>query len=131
MVHIKDLLWLIHARREQAGIESIRREILFIPELINLEALLSMFLEKKCHMAIVVNEFGGTLGMITLEDVLEEMVSEIQDEFDQEQPRISQIREKEYLVDGSTPLHDVEQAFDMNFNDENNAATLNGYLVDR
>ena len=131
MVHIKDLLWLIHARREQADIESIRREILFIPELVNLESLLSMFLEKKCHMAIVVDEFGGTLGMVTLEDVLEEMVGEIQDEFDQEQPRISQIREKEYLVDGSTPLHDVEQAFDVNFNDESDAATLGGYLVDR
>jgi len=131
MVHIKDLLWLIHAKREQADIESIRREILFIPELVNLEALLSMFLEKKCHMAIVVDEFGGTLGMVTLEDVLEEMVGEIQDEFDQEQPRISQIRDKEYLVDGSTPLHDVEEAFDVNFNDESDAATLGGYLVDR
>ena len=131
MVHVKDLLWLIHSKREQANIESIRREILFIPELVNLEALLSMFLEKKCHMAIVVDEFGGTLGMVTLEDVLEEMVGEIQDEFDQELPLISQICDKEYLVDGSTPLHDVEQAFDVHFNDESDAATLGGYLVDR
>jgi len=131
MVHVKDLLWLIHAQREQAKIEAIRRDILFIPELVNLETLLSMFLDKKCHMAIVVDEFGGTLGMVTLEDVLEEMVGEIQDEFDHEQPLISQIHENEFLVDGATPLHDVEEAFGVRFHDENDAATLGGYLVDR
>ena len=131
MVHVKDLLWLIHAQRDQAKVEAIRREILFIPELVNLETLLAMFLDKKCHMAIVVDEFGGTLGMVTLEDVLEEMVGEIQDEFDHEQPLISQIHENEYLVDGATPLHDVEEAFGVRFNDENDAATLGGYLVDR
>jgi len=61
---------------------------------------------------------------------LEEMVGEIQDEFDHEQPLITQIRENEYLVDGATPLHDVEEAFGVRFNDENDAATLGGYLVD-
>ena len=131
MVHVKDLLWQIHAKRERAQIEAIRRDILFIPELVSLETLLSMFLDKKCHMAIVVDEFGGTLGMVTLEDVLEEMVGEIQDEFDHEQPLITQIQENEYLVDGATPLHDVEEAFGVRFNDENDAATLGGYLVDR
>jgi CBS domain containing-hemolysin-like protein len=131
MVHIKDLLWQVHAQGTMADIEGIRREILFIPEFVNLETLLSTFLEKKCHMAIVVDEFGGTLGMVTLEDVLEELVGEIQDEFDQEQPLIRPIREKEFLVDGSTPLHDVEQAFGVHFNDESGAATLGGYAVDR
>jgi magnesium and cobalt exporter, CNNM family len=130
-VHIKDLLWQVQAQGTMADIEGIRREILFIPEFVNLETLLSTFLEKKCHMAIVVDEFGGTLGMVTLEDVLEELVGEIQDEFDQEQPLIRPIREKEFLVDGSTPLHDVEQAFGVHFNDESGAATLGGYAVDR
>jgi CBS domain containing-hemolysin-like protein len=131
MVHVKDLLWQIHAQRDQARIEAIRRDILYIPELVNLETLLAMFLEKKCHMAIVVDEFGGTLGMVTLEDVLEEMVGEIQDEFDHEQPLITQIHENEFLLDGATPLHAVEEAFNVHFNDENDAATLGGYLVDR
>lgn len=131
MVHVKDLLWQIHTEQEAARIEAVRRDVLFIPDLVSLETLLSMFLEKKCHMAIVVDEFGGTLGMVTLEDVLEEIVGEIQDEFDQEQPLISQIRENEFLVDGATPLHDVEQAFDISFDDDNDAATLGGYLVDR
>jgi CBS domain containing-hemolysin-like protein len=131
MVHAKELLWQLRRNDSRAKIESLRREILFVPEFVNLETLLSMFLEKKCHMAIIVDEFGGTLGMVTLEDVLEELVGEIQDEFDQEQPLISQIHEKEYLVDGATPLHDVEEAFGVRFNDQSDAATLGGYVVDR
>jgi CBS domain containing-hemolysin-like protein len=131
MVHIKDLLWQVHAQGLMANIEAIRREILFVPEFVNLETLLSTFQDKKCHMAVVVDEFGGTLGMVTLEDVLEELVGEIQDEFDQEQPLIRPIREKEFLVDGSTPLHDVEEAFGVHFNNESDAATLGGYAVDR
>jgi CBS domain containing-hemolysin-like protein len=131
MIHIKDLLWQIQSQKANASIEAIRREILFIPEFVNLETLLSTFLERKCHMAIIVDEFGGTLGMVTLEDVLEELVGEIQDEFDQEQPLISQIGEREFLVEGSTPLHDVESAFGVHFNDGSDAATLGGYIVDR
>ena len=103
MVHVKDLVWQMHAKRDQANIEAIRRDVLYVPELVSLETLLSMFLDKKCHMAIIVDEFGGTLGMVTMEDVLEEMVGEIQDEFDHEQPLITQIQENEYLVDGATP----------------------------
>ena len=131
MIHIKDLLWQIHSRNGEVNLESIRREILFVPEFVNLEVLLSSFLERRCHMAIIVDEFGGTLGMVTLEDVLEEVVGEIQDEFDQETPRIRQIRENEYVVDGATPLHDVEEAFGVSFKDENNAATLGGFLVNQ
>jgi CBS domain containing-hemolysin-like protein len=82
-------------------------------------------------MAIVVDEFGVTLGMVTLEDVLEELVGEIQDEFDQEQPLISQIRDREFLVDGATPLHDVEETFGVRFIDQSDAATLGGYVIDR
>jgi CBS domain containing-hemolysin-like protein len=131
MVHIKDLLWQIQSLGLDANIESIRREILFVPEFVNLETLLATFLEKKCHMSIIVDEFGGTLGMVTLEDVIEELVGEIQDEFDQEQPMISQLRDKEFLVDGATPLHDVEEVFGVRFNEESDAATLGGYAVDR
>ncbi len=130
MVHIKDLLWQIRDKGAEANIQAARREILFIPEFVQLEVLLSTFLEKKCHMAIVVDEFGGTLGMVALEDVLEELVGEIQDEFDQEQPRISKIAENEYLVDGATPLHDIEEAFGVRFDQQSDAATLGGYLVD-
>ena len=112
-------------------LEEIRRDILFIPEFVNLETLLSTFLEKRSHIAIIVDEFGGTLGMVTLEDVLEELVGDIQDEFDQEQPLIRPIKEDEYLVDGSIPLHDLEVVLGVQFGDHSDAATLGGFLIDQ
>ena len=130
MVHIKDLLFQIHSTGP-TKIENMLRDILFVPEFVSLETLLSTFLEKKCHMAIIVDEFGGTLGMVTLEDVLEELVGEIQDEFDQEQPLIRKLNEKEFLVDGGTPLHDVEQTFGIRFADDYDATTLGGYVINR
>ncbi len=131
MVHIKELLWFIQTKGLDAKLEEIRRDILFVPEFVNLETLLSTFLEKRSHMAIIVDEFGGTLGMVTLEDVLEELVGEIQDEFDQEQPLIRSIKENEYLVDGSIPLHDLEEALGVQFGDHSDAATLGGFLNDQ
>lgn len=131
MVHIKELLWLIQTKKLEAKLEEIRRDILFIPEFMNLETLLSTFLEKRSHMAIIVDEFGGTLGMVTLEDVLEELVGEIQDEFDQEQPLIRPVKENEYLVDGSIPLHDLEEVLGVQFGDHSDAATLGGFLIDQ
>jgi CBS domain containing-hemolysin-like protein len=131
MVHIKELLWLIQTKRFEARLEEIRRDILFIPEFMNLETLLSTFLEKRSHMAIIVDEFGGTLGMVTLEDVLEELVGEIQDEFDQEQPLIRTIKENEYLVEGSIPLHNLEEVLGVQFGEHSDAATLGGFLIDQ
>ncbi len=131
MVHIKDLLWHTQSEGMAFKIEALRREILFIPEFVNLETMLSTFLEKKCHMAIIVDEFGGTLGMVTLEDVLEELVGEIQDEFDQELPLIRRLSDKTFLADGATPLHDAEDAFGVRFADQHDATTLGGYIVNQ
>ena len=131
IVHVKEFLWLIQAKGSEAKLDDIRREILFVPEFVNLETLLSTFLDKRSHMAIIVDEFGGTLGMLTLEDVLEELVGESQDEFDQEQPLIRSIKENEFLVDGSIPLHNLEEAFGVQFGDHSDVATLGGYLIDQ
>ena len=88
MVHIKHLFWKIQSQTEPVSLESICHEILFFPEVASLETMLKTFLQRKCHMGVIVDEFGGTLGLVTLEDILEELVGEIQDEFDQESPLI-------------------------------------------
>lgn len=129
MVHIKHLLWQIQSRKEPVNLESICREILFFPEFAPLETMLKTFLERKCHMGVVVDEFGGTVGLVTLEDILEELVGEIQDEFDQETPSIVKLGDGEFLVDGATPLHDLEEAFGTRFNGDHDVTTLGGYLV--
>lgn len=129
MVHIKHLLWQIQSRTEPVNLESICREILFFPEFASLETMLKTFLQRKCHMGVVVDEFGGTLGLVTLEDILEELVGEIQDEFDHETPLIVKLADGKFLVDGSTPLHDLEEAFGTQFNGDHDVTTLGGYLV--
>ena len=73
----------------------------------SLEKLLSLFLSKHAHLAIVVDEFGGTVGMVTLENVLEELVGDIQDEFDTEKEEFREINENEFTVDGALALYEL------------------------
>ena len=109
VVHIKDL----HGR--PAGVQLGRdllpaaHKILYIPETTRLEKLLQFFLERRLHLAIVVDEYGGTVGMVTLENVLEELVGQIQDEFDQEKPLIDLVSDGIWVIDGALPLHELAQ----------------------
>ena len=80
-----------------------------MPETARLEKLLQLFLERKLHFAIVVDEYGGTVGMVTLENVLEELVGQIQDEFDQEKPLLLKKDERTWEVDGALPLHELAE----------------------
>src|SRR5581483_1252437 len=80
IVHVKELLLMI--RDTHPDLMKIKRDLLPVPEMMSLEKLLNMFLNKHAHLAIVVDEYGGTVGIVTLENVLEELVGDIQDEFD-------------------------------------------------
>ena len=129
MVHIKDLLRLGRQSNDTGDLLSIKRDVLFVPESTVLETLLKSFLANKRHMAIVVDEYGGTAGIVTLEDVLEELVGEIQDEFDQETPLIVKLSDREYLVDGVTPVHELEGQCGLVL-DSTHASTIGGYLIE-
>jgi len=102
--------------------------LLFVPETTQLEKLLNSFLAKKILMAIAVDEYGGTAGLITLEDVLEELVGEIRDEFDVEPLMVQRVSEQEFLLDGTMPLHDFARMFDIT-PDTKDVVTLSGYVV--
>jgi len=110
VIHIKDLY---AARRGGArtGRDLVRyaRKLVYVPELAPLEKLLAMFLEKRLHFAMVVDEYGGTTGMVTLENVLEELVGQIQDEFDQEKPMKTAHEGGGWDLDGALPLHEFEE----------------------
>ncbi|MCX6906238.1 MAG: hemolysin family protein [Verrucomicrobia bacterium] len=109
VVHIKDLYaWRLKARRGRDLLSSVRK-IVYVPESARLEKLLQLLLERKLHLAFVVDEYGGTLGMVTLENVLEELVGQIQDEFDQETPLLVKTAEDAWTVDGALPLRDLEE----------------------
>lgn len=107
VVHIKDLYGQRQRSRTGADLTTVARKLIFVPETARLETLLQLFLDRRSHLAIVVDEYGGTVGMVTLEDILEELVGQIQDEFDSEKPLVSQVSDNTWAVDGILPLHEL------------------------
>ncbi len=107
VVHIKDLFAMRLKARSGADLLTVARKIIYVPESARLERLLQLFLERKLHFAIVVDEYGGTVGMVTLENIVEEVVGQIQDEFDQEKPLLVRISDNQWDVDGALPLREL------------------------
>jgi CBS domain containing-hemolysin-like protein len=131
VVYLKDLLNVLASEENEAfDLESLVRPPVFVPETRNVGALLKDFRELKVHMAIVVDEFGGTAGLVTLEDVIEEIVGEIYDEYDDEDDNpIQRLDDGSYLLDGTTLLRDVEQVLDIEFTDDHDYDSIAGYVV--
>ncbi|MEO7300330.1 MAG: hemolysin family protein [Verrucomicrobiota bacterium] len=107
VVHIKDLYAMRLKTKTAAELLPVARKLIYVPETSRLEKLLQLFLDRKSHLAIVVDEYGGTVGMVTLENILEELVGQIQDEFDQEQPLLKKQDESTWEISGALPLHDL------------------------
>src|SRR5262249_16925741 len=100
VVHFKDLFAMRHKASTGRDLISAARKLIYVPETARLEKLLQLFLERKLHFAIVVDEYGGTVGMVTLENILEEIVGQIQDEFDLEKPLLVNKSENSWEIDG-------------------------------
>jgi len=112
VVHVKD----IYLRRSAAGLASnlqaSSKPVIYVPETARLDRLLQLFLDRRLHLAVVVDEYGSTTGMVTLENVLEELVGQIQDEFDQEKPRIEVLGDGQWRLDGALPLFELSELVD-------------------
>ena len=128
MVHMKDLFRLKDLRGSGSRLMEIRRDLPFVPETMPLERILNTFLAKRVLMAIAVDEYGGTAGLVTLENVLEELVGDIRDEFDVEQLPVQKVGEQEFLVDGGMPLHDFARMFEVE-PDSRDVVTVSGYAI--
>ena len=126
LVHIKDLLKLI--REPSPNIESIRRDLHNVPEMMPLEKLLAFFLSRHAHLALVVDEFGGTAGIVTLDNVLEEIVGDIQDEFDTEKPEVRKVTQNEFNVDGSLGLYELNEMLGLDL-ESPDVSTVGGYVT--
>jgi len=109
VVHIKDLYAMRLKARTGADLRTVARRLIYVPETSRLEALLQLFLDRKLHLAVVVDEYGGTVGMVTLENILEELVGQIQDEFDQEKPLLVRVGDSDWEASGALPLHELEE----------------------
>ncbi|PZD78957.1 gliding motility-associated protein GldE [Mesonia sp. K7] len=133
ILYIKDLL--PHLNKEEFNWQGLIREAYFIPENKKLDDLLNDFNEKKNHLAIVVDEYGGTSGIISLEDIIEEIVGDISDEFDDESLVYSKLDDNNYVFEGKTPIKDFYRVLnreEIDFIEDNrgDAETLAGFLLE-
>jgi CBS domain containing-hemolysin-like protein len=111
IVYTKDIFKQDKHLQPDFTLSSVLRDATFLPETATLERVLTTSLQKKIHMIVLADEYGGTAGIITLENVLEELVGNIQDEFDRETPEIVKIGENEFVVAGAITTNDVERLF--------------------
>jgi len=129
VVYAKDLLPLMNTKKsKETSIEQLTRPAYFVPEQKKIDDLLREFQSEKIHMAIVVDEYGGTSGLVTLEDIIEEIVGEIQDEYDSEQPLHKRISENIFVVDGSMPLEEINEELNLDLPTEEGVETIGGFL---
>lgn len=128
LIHTKDL-YALSLRQEEFTIEKLLRPVLLVPETITMDNLVMEFKKRQSQMAIVIDEFGGTSGLITLEDVLEEIFGEVQDEFDQdEEADIKEIGENTYLANAMMRLDELTEFFEVEIIDED-VDTIGGLVV--
>lgn len=129
IVHLKDVFHLL-SQNKDLPLKELLRPILFVPESMKINQLLKEFTEKHRHMAIVLNEHGSLIGLITLEDILEEIVGEISDEHEPANEKIIQLKDDGWLAEASTPLEDVSKLLDITFEAEN-VFTLGGFIAEQ
>lgn len=130
VVHLKDILKKLRTS-DEFDIRSIVRPVSFVPETKRIGQLLKEFQMKHQQIAMVLNEYGGVEGVITMEDILEELVGEIQDEYDNEIPFVEQIGEKTYIVMATSAITDINDELPHPIDKEKQYDTLAGYLIDK
>jgi CBS domain containing-hemolysin-like protein len=129
VVHLRDLYQALSSGRRLSTLRELAREPFVVPEMMPLSALLEEFQNRRIHLGIVVDEYGGTDGLITLEDILEELVGEIHDEVDIPEEQIVRLGRNKILVDASAELRDINHFFNTAFPVDEHRS-LNGYLLD-
>ncbi|MBW2407083.1 MAG: HlyC/CorC family transporter [Deltaproteobacteria bacterium] len=129
IINIKDLFLHEITSAEKIDVRKIMTPPYFVPENKKLDQLLHQFKKRKHHMAIVVDEHGGVSGVITLEDALEEIVGEISDETDKEEPHIIKYKAKEWIVLGKSDVDDVNEIIGMEIPDSKDYDTFSGYVL--
>jgi putative hemolysin len=134
ILYAKDLLPILKSGSgPRPSIRSLLRSPVFVPESMTVDDLLHEFQRRKVHIAIVLDEYGGTAGLVTIEDILEEIVGEIQDEFDTEEPMVVRLSDDEARVDGRANIDDLSELFDtdLTLEDKDEYDTVGGLIYHR
>lgn len=131
ILYVKDIIRMTCRGYEVAEVMKLLRDPLIVPESKKIDMMLKDFQEKRLHMAVVVDEYGGTAGIVTLEDILEEIVGDILDEYDNEEKEVSQIGENAYIVDAGMDFEDFCEMFGMEMTEElQDCETIGGLILD-
>lgn len=130
ILHLKDIFRALMEQGESGKISEIMRQPYFVPDTQNIDALFKEMQQKKVHMAIVIDEYGQTAGIVAMEDILEEIVGNIFDEYDLDESYISKAADDTYIMKGMAPLSEVEEALQVHF-EEDDFDTLNGLIISR
>jgi gliding motility-associated protein GldE len=134
IIYAKDLLpYLRNSElRKTLSLKKIARDAMFVPETKMINDLLHEFQDKKMHLGIVVDEYGGTAGLISLEDVIEEIVGDIRDEFDREEKQINKLNDNSYLVLGKVSIDELNELLEQDFSSENDDYdTVGGFIFNQ
>ena len=129
ILHVKDVTPYLIGSRPNINLLSISRPPFFAPENKPIDELLNDFKIKKTNIAVIVDEWGGTEGIITLEDIVEEVLGEIRDPFDNEQNLINKIQKNTYMVDAKISIYDLEEALNIQFPNDRDYDTLGGFIL--
>ncbi len=129
ILYAKDLLPVL-AKGDKYDVNSLLRTPLYVPESISVDDLLHMLQRRKVHIAIVLDEYGGTAGLVTIEDLIEEIVGEIQDEYDVEEPMVEKISDDQARIDGRASIDDLVDTFgiELNVDDREQYDTVGGLV---
>jgi putative hemolysin len=134
ILYAKDLLPILKTGdAPRPALRSLLRTPVFVPESMTIDDLLHEFQRRKVHIAIVLDEYGGTAGLLTIEDLLEEIVGEIQDEYDTEEPMVVRLSDDQFRVDGRADVDDLAELFDtdLGLEDEDEYDTVGGLIYHR
>jgi CBS domain containing-hemolysin-like protein len=131
VIHLKELLWAMHEQDGALDLRELARPAFFVPEMKPIQGLLLEFQQRKQHLALVVNEHGGVDGLVTLEDVLEELVGEIQDEFDREAIQLRRTRGGAWLAQGNVMLEQLVDHLHLTLETEAGSVSLGGFFQEQ
>ena len=130
-IHLKELLWALNDQGDGLDLRDLARPALLVPEMRLIQDLLLDFQQQKQHLAMVVNEHGGVDGLVTLEDVLEELVGEIQDEFDREVQQLRRTRGGAWVAQGNVTLEQLDSVLHLHLEVAAGSVSLGGYFQER
>lgn len=131
ILNIKDLLNFVGTRPNEFKISDYLRKVMYVPESSRCKDIFEDLRRRHLQLAVVVDEYGGTAGIVTMEDILESIVGNIQDEYDHELEDITSLENGEYLIDGMAFLDDISDALDIVFDDAGDYDTIAGYITDK